>query len=568
MHTRRTSIFKRDRSKQRGAALMVMLVIMVLGALTFLVSALNKPGMQLQRDDKTAEALAQAKNALIGYAASDDNRPGELPCPDVDDDGKLTMNVDYIGSNCVSPIGRLPWKTLGLPELRDGSGEHLWYAASKTFWAGGNATLNSDTPGNLTISGSTAANQVIAVIFAPGSVLPGKSRSATQTAACTTTTTTLPESQCATNYLEGSNANQNLPGTPNTNYQTAAASATFNDQLIFITRDQLFSLIEKRVGNEIKNVLNTYYAAWGGLPLAAPFADPSTSSFTGQVATHKGLLAVDYRSYVPVWNAPPSISFSGNITGSMSCIRSNGAATNSRWRCCNVKNGACTNNNITIPSGVTVTITGSLNSVGMGFWRPHNISNICEVRARNSSGTTVLTTSLFAPNSVTITNNLNSDGSANIIFRATGKSGDTTLQRIELRDILSYNTDIKANSDTNNCTPSSSSPVMPQWLFNSSTGNDWRQVAYYAISPGYAPGNSACNPLPGTPSCLTVNGSGGGNGKRAVVVMAGGALSGQTHPSATLSNYLEDENTTVGNFIYENKNRASDFNDQVISVTP
>src|SRR5690606_298057 len=27
-------------------------------------------------------------------------------------------------------LGRLPWKTLGLPDLRDGHGERLWYAVS------------------------------------------------------------------------------------------------------------------------------------------------------------------------------------------------------------------------------------------------------------------------------------------------------------------------------------------------------------------------------------------------------------------------------------------------------
>jgi len=43
--------------------------------------------------------------------------------------------------------------------------------------------------------------------------------------------------------------------------------------------------------------------------------------------------------------------------------------------------------------GVTITITGTLNNVGIGLWRPHHKENVCEVRAKNSGGTTVPATS-------------------------------------------------------------------------------------------------------------------------------------------------------------------------------
>jgi hypothetical protein len=42
---------------------------------------------------------------------------GSLPCPEVNDDGKLTLGVDFTsGGACTQYIGRLPWKTLELPE--------------------------------------------------------------------------------------------------------------------------------------------------------------------------------------------------------------------------------------------------------------------------------------------------------------------------------------------------------------------------------------------------------------------------------------------------------------------
>ena len=558
--------FHRCPGRQRGAALMVMLVIMIMGSAAFLVSSLSRSALQIERDQKTADALAQAKEALIGYAVTyADNYPlGNLPCPDTDNDG----TSDAGGSTeCPQYIGRLPWKTIGLPDLRDAAGERLWYTLSRNVRRYASVRpINSETTGTLNITGTYSANNQIAIVFAPGANVGSQSRSGSQTASCSTTRDTREENLCAANYLEGSNANPSPGATPNQSYQSSDTSISFNDQFISISRDHFFQQIEKRVGNEIKNVLNTYYAAWGAYPFAAPFSDPSTSSFTGRASpsTYNGLLPVDDQSYVPTWNADPTSSFSG-----MSCARRSGynSVANARWRC---ESSSSPGSNFTIPAGMTVTITERLNNVGLGFWRPHNVNNVCEVRARNSGGTTVLVTSLFAPNSVTVTNSLNSDGSANIVFQATGKTGDTTLQRIEFRDILSYNSDIKNNGDKDLCPiTSATSPIVPKWLFSDATyGNNWHQLAYYAVSPGYAPGSSACNPLPGTPSCLTVNGSGGGNNKRAVVVMASAALAGQVHPSGALADYLEGENATPADFIYENKARSSTFNDQVIIVAP
>ena len=52
------------------------------------------------------------------------SRLGDLPCPDRDDDG----DADAVPGcdTAALALGRLPWKTLGLPDLRDGDGERLW----------------------------------------------------------------------------------------------------------------------------------------------------------------------------------------------------------------------------------------------------------------------------------------------------------------------------------------------------------------------------------------------------------------------------------------------------------
>lgn len=574
-HARLTRSLFRSPRRQRGVALMVMLVIMVTGIAALLVGSFSLSGLQVARDLKTAEALAQAKDALIGETTDVDlashHYPGSLPCPDTDNDG----TSDAGGSTeCPQYIGRLPWKTLGLPDLRDASGERLWYTLSRNVRRyDAVRPLNSNVTGTLNITGTHSASSLVAIVFAPGATLSDQRRSTSQTAACPTTGDTRAESLCAANYLEGSNADPSPGAAPNQDYQSSDASLPFNDKLVWISHDQLFQPVEKRVGNEIRKILDTYRAAWGAYPFAAPFADPAASSFIGSAApaTHDGLLPVNDQSYLPTWAATPSISFSGGSPSpSMSCMLRDGGATGSRWRCCNIDwwdPSNCTGATVTIPSGATVTITGTLRNVGRGFWRPHHLGNICEVRARNAWDNSVLATSLFAPGSASVTGSLNPDGSATVVFRATGKSGGTTLKRIELRDIQSYNTDIKTYTDSSTCpATSSASPVIPQWLFDDTTsGNNWHQVAYYAVSGEHAPGGDhTCTTSP----CLTVNGAGGGSDRHAVVVMTGSALAGQTRSSGNIANYLEGENVTPADSVYENKARSSTFNDQVIVVAP
>ena len=49
---------------------MIMLVIMVVGATTVLVNSLTSSTVKIARQENTAAALAQAKDALIGYSVS------------------------------------------------------------------------------------------------------------------------------------------------------------------------------------------------------------------------------------------------------------------------------------------------------------------------------------------------------------------------------------------------------------------------------------------------------------------------------------------------------------------
>ena len=306
---------------QHGGALLVMLVILVMGITTVFVNSLSGPAISNKRHQATAAALAQAKEALIGYAvkvqlSSSDitcadpshsyanpncPRPGDLPCPDMDNDGEAETNCgDAIGSNQSKRLGRLPWKTLGLPDLRDGSGERLWYAVSNNFknstrtrcsnsnFAG---CLNSDTTGTITVFGTdgSATNTAgsvtgaVAVIIAPGSPLV-RQDGVSQDRGCTVNVDCDVKDKCITspptntakcdpvNYLDVATVGINTQD--NKSFTDGLATDGFihgrildshgqtllNDELLVISQDNIMLPIQKRVAAEVKNCLIEYAA--------------------------------------------------------------------------------------------------------------------------------------------------------------------------------------------------------------------------------------------------------------------------------------------------------------------
>ncbi|MBI5660433.1 MAG: hypothetical protein HZC43_13030 [Nitrosomonadales bacterium] len=507
--------------RQRGAALMVMLVIVVMGIAAALVGSLSATALKTAHQETTAAALAQAKEALIGRAASDDNMPGSLPCPDTNNDGSAEM---LSGNECPIYIGRLPWRTLKLPDLRDGGGERLWYALSGNFRDDNSARpLNSNTQGQFTVKdapGNTLATGVVAIIFAPGEITYGQSRGGA-------------DANIAANFLEGENANGDSI------FVSGQTTDTFNDRMTAISGDSLWPTVEKVVGKRFRGLplLGTYYAASGAFPFAAPFTDPSLSftnssrPFIGAASVYSGLLPMG-----ATWAGIPAYSIVGG-SADVACELRDGYndLVNARARC-NISN---------ISDAPVISITGTL--TGLRLWRPHNLSDANQVRVR-VNGISYSAASV-AGMGAAIGYTMNTNGSVTVAFTGRLFSG---VERIELRDVV-----VDPSVD----------PVDPAYAWF--TRNQWNQVMYYAVSPGYAPGGgNACTPPPGIPSCLTVNGGDGGNDKRVVIVMAGGALSGQSHPSSGIAGYLEDGNVTPADFIYENKARTGSFNDQVIVVAP
>jgi len=306
----------------------VLLVIgLVIGLGAFLMTGLGRNETKLSREQITQNSLRLAKEALLAYAVSWPNiradqdpngqrrGPGLLPCPDQDNSGGANQGGcgNESGSSPdgqISRLGRLPFRTLGLPDLRDGVGERLWYAVSSKYKTSDpNYDLNPDSglgtitvrsPDGAVIQDGTNTNLylaqaggVVAVIIAPGAPIErwgdaGGSTKVMQDRGCGATgcssqgicnspEDTVP--RCiAANYLDkawglGGNednanfADRNDVRTGNGNgfingpVVRMDGSIAVNDQLVYITYDEIMRAVMHRVALEVANCLNLYAAS-------------------------------------------------------------------------------------------------------------------------------------------------------------------------------------------------------------------------------------------------------------------------------------------------------------------
>ena len=284
--------------KQVGAALLLFVLLLVAGASTLLVSKLNKAAAQYYRDDVTMKALIKAKEALIGYAVSYPDiplipnpkiGPGALPCPDRNNDGDIGFS-EYscsISAGTGTFLGRLPWRFMGIDEIRDSSGQTLWYALSDNFRIPLSSfrVVNSETPGLLSLdsdgNGIGDDEDIVAVVIAPSEPVCDQNRVG------------------ATNEINSSNYLEDVNFDTTPDFITTGTTVgcndniTFNDRMLPITRRELMATVEKRVLGEVANVLNQHRNVLenllpnsGRFPWLSPFVDPrATVSLTGSADT-------------------------------------------------------------------------------------------------------------------------------------------------------------------------------------------------------------------------------------------------------------------------------------------
>lgn len=489
------------KAKQRGAVMLVMLVIVVMGITAALVNSLSATALKNARQEITAAALAQAKDAIIGKAVASNDYPGGLYCPDTDDDGESDAGG---GSECPQYIGRLPWKTLGLPDLRDGAGERLWYTLSRNVRRYASVRpLNSDTTGTLNITGDYTASNLVAIVFAPGMVVGNKSRSASQTAFCTTTGNTQRENRCAVNYLEGSNANSSPGAAPNTNYQYELQSDSFNDQLIGISYQHLLPLVEKRIAREAKKCLDDYAVTYNN-----KYPWPETvSTVLFRNAGHQGNLFGRLQIVPNTQNATLAITTMQSRFDALWPALATFAAnkTWSNWNAMKNKADAAKD----AAADVKNYYDGS----------PQNIPAI--------------------------------ENAADDLKDAADDARDDLTTSSSAAAIAAVQQDIvnAANAfiSTMPLLPQASGMVNTTWpasctLLSSAYWNDWKDLVFYQVASGYRPKDSSASC---GSSCLSVEGSGhslaGSGSYRATVIVAGKKLTANRTPS-NIGDYLGADN--------------------------
>jgi hypothetical protein len=560
--------------RQRGAALIALLAVVVLAAGWMLVSRVRGSSGDIlsAKRARNAIVLNQAKQALIGYVAAQavkpgENNPGNLPCPENPGDFDSTTGREGLaGSNCgtgsAQKVGRFPWRTLGLNQLVDADGEPLWYVVSKNWGVdiGNNTYINSNSAGLLTVDG--VPNAAVALIIAPGRAL-----SVSAGGGCTAWNQVRPVAGNPDwrNYLECVKV---IPPPVDLAFVTSGPSGSFNDQVLRVTTADLLPAIEaaiaQRMEREISPRLRQVYTAANGwtlspavalpagtslYPYAAPFSNPEATPdapnnpdrtvYTGVVGNYIGLIPIAAQMPSSVAWVNPASGFTLTLLGGSLLTAANcSASTSTLFRCTLV---------FSLASSFTLDVDAS--NIGTGFRQAPGLQ--ANLQVTGGTGT--------------VTNSLLSDGSARVRINVTPSF--PVIGTIRIR--LPINA---ADAVINDATTA--------WYFR----NDWHKLTLYAVSQGFAPGPGGGGgggggggpPTPpvgacggANPPCLTINdGRYPATTGRAALILAGRALSGQSRPSGVLSNYLEGENLSPLDEVLRRGAATSAINDRIVAVDP
>ncbi|HSI27959.1 MAG TPA: hypothetical protein VK953_01660 [Methylophilus sp.] len=292
-------------------AWIILLLLSGMAGVAFQASFKHQPRQAMMQ--KTMASLALAQQALLAYANQplgltqcDMNcqRPGDLPCPDRNNDGLAETSC----SN-TARVGRLPWKTLGLGDIRDGSGERLWYAVSERYKNNPRILpLNTDTPGSWTVSSlngiirdATQGNGVVAVIIAPMQPVVRKDGWAQQRNDTS--------SEVVKHYLDIADQGDNASAIENSasGFVQAVTSTSFNDVVWPVTATMMHHHMQQQVVSELKRASRCALNACVSFPMAAAITDSTclgSQSLSGgqclSAASGLGRLPLDAAGHWPL----------------------------------------------------------------------------------------------------------------------------------------------------------------------------------------------------------------------------------------------------------------------------
>lgn len=257
--------------------MLLLLLIAFVGAVAFFAASQDAGTLEQKKTRYDNTVLERAKQALIAFSAfnitahSASRKPGELPCPDHDNNGTSGVADGIAGEKCLAYRGWLPWATLAAGELKDSSGARLWYGVSDAYQTANQSAIGPDTAGALTLDGSPVA----AVIIAPGSLLRFQGgRPVDNWDADSHDTVYLdywnadgadagqPDEPAMSSYFTIPNNNPpSSPGDPD--YEAP------NDIVVGVTAREIMSVAKVRVLEYVHEVLTDFYSDKGYLPYAA-----------------------------------------------------------------------------------------------------------------------------------------------------------------------------------------------------------------------------------------------------------------------------------------------------------
>lgn len=522
---------------QRGAALLALVLALALGSGLVTIEWLEAAARSAHAMRRTEAALAAARDALIGYAASYPDQhagrhgPGYLPCPDTSGNGSPNTPCR------ATALGRLPWRRLGLHDPRDGAGERLWYALDRRFRANGykHRPLNGDTAADLVVD---ARGDIAAVILAPGPALPFQDRSR--------------DRFDPAQYLEGGNESPGDGAYASREASPSLPNDRFNDRVVTISRDELMAAAARRALAAAREALEEYRAApWnrGVLPWLAPWTGPVEGGLPVPGVTAGRL---------PVLQSGSAFATSFRVTGSVP----GGAASASG----------------TVPAAV-LSLTGQVLDVAAGecFWTgTWRVECTGESRTVPAPGRErVFRFDLHFSGDEQITAPTPTD------IRRRGVRGVDWVanSHVEVLDfaggaqtgrgVLWFSPGpIQGTLAVDGIAhPLGGGDDVPEWLLT----NEWHQFLATAVAPAFTAGGAGTCGMPGRCLELARIGFDGLTDERdaiAVVVLAGTELAHQHRGRPGLAEWFEGENANPVNLRYEAKHASDSFNDQVAAIEP
>ena len=541
---------------QRGAALLALTAVLVVGVTWMLVSAFSVAGTSAARTAHNARVLAEAKAALVAWVAANalealEQNPGRLPCPQAWGDVGST-NEGRAAAVCSNPIGWLPWRTLGLPAMLDASGRQLWYVVSPGWHLPNSSTtltINSNTPGALTLDGRPA----VALLIAPGAALSAAPNAAQLAAGCIARVQSGAVSVPANprDYLECHGTHAFRSAVPDN-----GANPVFNDQVVAVSPADLLPALEaaiaKRIERDIVPPLKNVYAnaAWGlsaahpVFAFAAPFADPGTSSFQGAAGELQGLLPFNQTRDCSGARCLPDLVAYAATPGNAVAVLGEIDSQSCVWESAQVRR--CEGQYRGIPMRLEMSAT--FNNVAMGL-RALDPSRL-EVAARSNA---VL--GAWQPQPVDYSAVMN-DGS--IAGRPAGSVTLTFGATLPDLAAMGWGTSAQFRVRIDRAVIADHALLDPAaaatgWFVR----NEWYRLLYYAIAPGHA----ASDPAPRSCSgCLEVSNVGP---SRAILILAGRSLAGAARPNGALADFVEGSNADR-DLAFESRAVNAGFNDRVV----